>query len=120
MSGRPSSCGGERTHVAVSEHLEHTWSLLTDELSGAVGEPTYRIWLEQLEPVQLRGEELIVAAPDAAAQWIRDRFGRVLCAAAQRALGGAAAVTVVGVREAERMRSPASPVLAAAGGPPLA
>jgi chromosomal replication initiator protein len=97
----------------VSEQLEHIWSLLTDELSGAVGEATYRIWLEQLEPVQLRGEELVLAAPDHALRWIRERFGRVLSSAARGALGDAATVTVIGAGEADRIRSPAAPQRAA-------
>jgi chromosomal replication initiator protein len=79
----------------VSAELEHIWSRVQGELAQAVGESTYRLWLEPLEPLELGGEALVVAAPDHAARWVQHRFGRLLATCAQRALGPSATIEVV-------------------------
>ena len=79
----------------MSAQLEHIWTSLQAELSRAVGEPTYRMWLAQLRPVELEGSELVLAAPPSAHRWIHDRFGMVLQAAAERALGPGATVELI-------------------------
>jgi chromosomal replication initiator protein len=71
----------------VSDELEHIWSRVQGELSQAVDEPTYRIWLEALRPRELAGERLSVEAPPQAYGWIRDRFGRVLQSCVAAVLG---------------------------------
>jgi chromosomal replication initiator protein len=71
----------------VSAELEHIWSRLSADLVLAVGEPTYRIWLEPLRPLELREDTLLIAAPAHAHRWIHDRFGAVLRASAERTLG---------------------------------
>ena len=62
----------------MSDELEHIWSRVQAELARAVGEPTYRIWLEDLRIHDLAGGRLRVEAPPRAIGWIRDRFGRVI------------------------------------------
>ena len=49
----------------MSDELEHIWSRVQAELARAVGEPTYRIWLEDLRAFELDGERLRVEAPTA-------------------------------------------------------
>jgi chromosomal replication initiator protein len=80
----------------VSAELEHIWSRVRGDLALAVGEPTYRIWLEPLRAVELSGDTLTVAAPPQAHRWIHDRFGRVLQASAERVLGAQAQVHLIG------------------------
>src|SRR5258706_36250 len=80
----------------MSPELEHIWSRVQTELAQAVGESTYRVWLEPLEPLELRGDVLVVAAPEHAHRWVHHRFGRLLATCVQRALGARATVEVVG------------------------
>jgi len=71
----------------VSAELEHIWSRVQAELAGAVGEPTYRIWLEPLKALDVSQGRLAVEAPVQACGWVRDRFGRVLQACVESVLG---------------------------------
>jgi chromosomal replication initiator protein len=59
------------------------------ELALAVGEPTYRTWLEALcaREIDLAGQRLLVEAPPHTYGWIRDRFGRVLRSCVATVLG---------------------------------
>ena len=54
----------------MSDELEHIWSRVQAELARAVGEPTYRIWLEDLRALELAGGRLRVEAPPQALGWI--------------------------------------------------
>jgi chromosomal replication initiator protein len=93
----------------VSAELEHIWSRVQAELALAVGEPTYRIWLEPLRPLELSGDRLLIEAPPHACGWIRDRFGRVLQAGAALVLGPGAVVDLVaGPSSIEVSRTPAT------------
>ncbi|HEV7585182.1 MAG TPA: chromosomal replication initiator protein DnaA [Solirubrobacteraceae bacterium] len=78
----------------MSAELEHIWSRVQEELALAVDEPTYRIWLAPLRPVQLAGEQLVVEAPPHTCDWIHDRFGRVIQASVELILGPHAAVEI--------------------------
>ncbi len=71
----------------MSAELEHIWSRVQAELAGAVGEETYRIWLEPLRVAELSQGRLRVEAPPQAYGWVRDRFGRVLQACVTRVIG---------------------------------
>lgn len=71
----------------MSAELEHIWSRVQAELSAAVGEATYRIWLEPLTVRQLAHGRLRIDAPAQACGWVRDRYGRVLQACAASVLG---------------------------------
>jgi chromosomal replication initiator protein len=78
----------------VSAELEHIWSRVQEELALAVDEPTYRIWLAPLRPLELAGERLVVEAPQHTRDWIHDRFGRVIQASVELILGPHAAVEI--------------------------
>jgi chromosomal replication initiator protein len=71
----------------VSAELEHIWSRVQVELAQAVGEPTYRIWLEPLRMRDLAHGRLSIEAPAQACGWVRNRFGRVLRACAVNVIG---------------------------------
>jgi chromosomal replication initiator protein len=83
----------------VSAELEQLWSCIQAELTLAVDEPTYRIWLEQLRPRAWTGQRLLIEAPPQACGWVRERFGRTLQAAAATVLGAGAVVELVGRAE---------------------
>jgi chromosomal replication initiator protein len=79
----------------VSAELEHIWSRVQVELAGAVGEETYRIWLEPLRVAELSHGRLCVEAPPQAYGWVRDRFGRVMQACVTSVLGDDVAIDLV-------------------------
>jgi chromosomal replication initiator protein len=79
----------------VSAELEHIWSRVQAELACAVDEPTYRIWLESLNAVEVTAERLLVEAPPHACGWVRERFGGVLQASVEVVLGPGATVDLV-------------------------
>lgn len=74
----------EHVKAAVSAELDHIWARVQAHLAGTVEEPTYRIWLEPLRPVELADDRLLVDAPARTCRWTNDRFGRLLqtCVAA--------------------------------------
>jgi chromosomal replication initiator protein len=76
----------------VSRELEHIWSRVQAQLALVVDEPTYRIWLATLEPVEMLGERLVLQAPSQSCRWIQGRFGRVIEASVERVLGPHASV----------------------------
>jgi chromosomal replication initiator protein len=84
----------------VSAELEHIWSRVQAELAGAVGEETYRIWLEPLRAVELSHGRLRVEAPPQAYGWVRDRFGRVMQACTTSVMGDDVAIDLVPVSHA--------------------
>ncbi len=79
----------------MSAELEHIWSQVTAELSAAIDEPIYRIWLEPLRAVDLNDRNLTVEAPSQTYGWIRERFGRVLQASVAAVLGPDLTVDIV-------------------------
>jgi chromosomal replication initiator protein len=76
----------------VSRELEHIWSRVKAQLALVVDEPTYRIWLTTLEPVELAGERLVLQAPPQSCRWIQGRFGRVIEASVELVLGPHASI----------------------------
>jgi chromosomal replication initiator protein len=79
----------------VSAELEYIWSRVQAELARAVDEPTYRIWLEPLNALEISEERLLIEAPPHACGWVRERFGGVLRASVDVILGPGAAVDLV-------------------------
>jgi chromosomal replication initiator protein len=79
----------------VSAELEHIWPRVQAELADAVGEPTYRIWLEPLKARELSHGRLSIEAPEQACGWVRDRFGRVLQACVSRVVGAGIVVDLL-------------------------
>ncbi len=76
----------------MSSEVERIWACLQAELALVVGEPTYRIWLQPLRPVELRGDALVIATQPQAHRWIHDRFGGIIRAAVKQVLGPDASV----------------------------
>ncbi|HEY5342230.1 MAG TPA: chromosomal replication initiator protein DnaA [Solirubrobacteraceae bacterium] len=79
----------------MSDELEHIWSRVQAELARAVGEATYRIWLEDLRADELVGERLRVEAPPQARGWIEARFGRLIQSCVATVLGPDVALELV-------------------------
>ncbi len=79
----------------MSAELEHIWSRVQAELAGAVGEETYRIWLEPLRVRELSHGHLQIEAPAQAYGWVRDRFGRVMQACVTSVMGDEVTIELV-------------------------
>ncbi|MFL5821073.1 MAG: chromosomal replication initiator protein DnaA [Solirubrobacteraceae bacterium] len=71
------------------------WNRIRGELRRAVPTGAYDHWLRTLEPRELGERQLVLAAPDHAARWVADRFGRVLQASAAAVLGPEVEVEIV-------------------------
>jgi len=103
----------------VSDELEHIWSRVQAELTVAVDESTYRIWLQSLCVRDLCSQRLVVEAPPQACGWIRDRFGRVLQACTTAVLGPEVVFELISSQDLST-QGPGAPALAgharAAGG----
>jgi len=94
----------------VSTELEHIWTQIAAELSAAVEEPVYRIWLEPLRAVDLTSHTLTLEAPPPTYGWIRERFGRVLQTSVAAVLGPHLTVDVVEVRSSAQRKQSGVPV----------
>jgi chromosomal replication initiator protein len=86
----------------VNHELEHIWSRVQAQLALVVDEPTYRIWLEPLLPVELLEGTLVIAAPQHACRWTRERFGSVIGASVELALGAAIKTELISAGERAR------------------
>jgi chromosomal replication initiator protein len=71
----------------VSAELADIWSRIQTQLSLTVDEPTFRLWLEPLQALELDEQRLVVEAPPHACRWIQDRFGRIIRATVALELG---------------------------------
>ncbi|HWX73952.1 MAG TPA: chromosomal replication initiator protein DnaA [Solirubrobacteraceae bacterium] len=103
----------------MSEQLEHMWSGVQVELARAVGQSTYRIWLESLEPRELDEGCLLIEAPPQACAWICERFGHLIQASATLVLGADTRVEFIARQSARQGEptAPARPARAAAAAP---
>jgi chromosomal replication initiator protein len=64
------------------------WSRILKRARGRLPEPTYRIWLAETEPLALSQDLLAVGAgSEFAAEWIEDKYGRMLGDVAEEVLG---------------------------------
>ncbi len=71
---------------AWSRILEHVRALLPDQ--------TYRTWLEKTEPLALSQDRLAVgASSEFAAEWIADKYGKLLSDVAERLIGRPLAIS---------------------------
>jgi chromosomal replication initiator protein len=86
----------------VNHELDHIWSRVQAQLALVVDEPTYRIWLEPLRPLELLDGVLIVEAPEHAHRWTRERFGSVIDASVELALGAGVKTELIGATERAR------------------
>jgi chromosomal replication initiator protein len=71
----------------MSAKLDHIWSRVQAQLALVVDEPTYRIWLTALRPLELTAGRLVLEAPPNSCRWISGRFGRVIEASVELVLG---------------------------------
>jgi chromosomal replication initiator protein len=67
--------------------LASIWHRTRAELRRAVSDSTWHIWLEHLSARSLDAGTLVVEAPDDVRSWVEGRFGRLLQACAETALG---------------------------------
>jgi chromosomal replication initiator protein len=89
------------------------WSRILERVRPLLQEQTFRIWLEQTEPLSLSQDELTVSAgSEFAAEWIGDKYGEMLNDVAERIFGR---VVHVNLRHSGRATSSAASPLAAAG-----
>jgi chromosomal replication initiator protein len=64
------------------------WARILERARPLLPEPTFRIWLEQTEPLALTEDLLAVGAgSDFAAEWIDDHYGPILSDVAERVFG---------------------------------
>jgi chromosomal replication initiator protein len=61
--------------------LGGVWSEVRDRLRASVPESTFRIWLEPLRPVGVRGHTLQLAAPEGIRAWVERRYAGLIAAA---------------------------------------
>jgi chromosomal replication initiator protein len=74
----------------VPDELETIWNAVRDELRRDVGDFTFHIWLEPLEPAAATEGILYVRAPEHIRSWVGDRYMTVL----RRAVRGAGMTSV--------------------------
>ena len=106
----PSNLGPPRRSSprAVSEPDSATaWHRFRTELRRAVAESTWHIWLERVSFRELDGTTFVLDAPDDVRAWLEGRFGRLLTACAESALGPGARVRVATEDEREPPAAPA-------------
>jgi chromosomal replication initiator protein len=64
------------------------WSRILERARATLPEPSYRIWLAETEPLALSQDLLAVGAgSEFAAEWIEDKYGRMLGDVAEEVLG---------------------------------
>jgi chromosomal replication initiator protein len=64
------------------------WARILERARPLLPEPTFRIWLDQTEPIALSDDQLAVGAgSDFAAEWIEDKYGPLLGEVAERVFG---------------------------------
>ena len=80
----------------MSAELDHVWPDIRGRLQRAVDASTFSIWLDDLEPIDLTADTLVVGVVDEARRrWVAGRFGRLLRTSAGEVLGPLIAVDVV-------------------------
>jgi chromosomal replication initiator protein len=64
------------------------WARILERARPLLNEQTFRIWLEQTEPLTLSQDELsVTAGSEFAAEWIDDKYGEMLGDVAERVFG---------------------------------
>jgi chromosomal replication initiator protein len=79
----------------LTPQLARDWAAIRAELSSAVPDSTFEIWLAPLTARALVDGTLVVGAPDEIRSWVADRFARVLQTCAAAVLGPQTTVDVV-------------------------
>lgn len=103
--------------MSTAAELDQIHKRLQVELSAAVDEPTYRVWLEPLRVVEVSESIVTVSAAPQTRGWVEERFGRLLEACVSRALGRTAMVRVEQNVPGDSHREDGSPLSAAVVSP---
>jgi hypothetical protein len=82
--------------MPADDELARSWPAIRAELEQAVPATVYQVWLERLEPLEVSGRTLVLAAPEPYRRHIAGRFARVLQTSAAAVLGPEIEVDVVG------------------------
>jgi chromosomal replication initiator protein len=91
------------------------WSRILESARAKLPEPTYRIWLAETEPLALSQDLLAVGAgSEFAAEWIEDKYGRMLADVAEAVLGRRLTISFQHHAAGRPERGSAAPNLAAA------
>ncbi|MHB8695744.1 MAG: hypothetical protein ACYDHH_31380 [Solirubrobacteraceae bacterium] len=61
------------------------WERIREIVRDRLGEDMFGIWLGSVELIAVDASVLVIAAPPETVSWVRDRFGRLLSAGADRA-----------------------------------
>ena len=86
------------------------WSRILENAREKLPEPTYRIWLAETEPLALSQDLLAVGAgSEFAAEWIEDKYGRMLADVAAEVLGRRLTISFQHHTELEDRASSARP-----------
>jgi chromosomal replication initiator protein len=89
------------------------WSRILQSARTKLPEPTYRIWLAETEPLALSQELLAVGAgSEFAADWIEDKYGRMLADVAEEVLGRRLTISFQHHAGERGDRGPGSPLAA--------
>jgi len=81
---------------AITSRLEPAWAILRAYARERLSESAYAMWFADLEPLSLEGSELRIEAPSSyVASRLTSRYGAVLMAGAQAALGAQGTATLV-------------------------
>ncbi len=103
------------------------WERIQESVRASIPEHGYRTWVAGARAVGLSSDELIVEAPSRFhVEWLEDKYGTLIAAAAHRVLGRSISVTVSCADEpgpipfAELGLSAASPAASASTPPPSA
>jgi chromosomal replication initiator protein len=94
------------------------WSRILESARAKLPEPTYRIWLAETEPLALSQDLLAVGAgSEFAAEWIEDKYGRMLADVAEAVLGRRLTISFQHHAASGQERSSPGPTVAAAAAP---
>jgi chromosomal replication initiator protein len=85
--------------MPADDELARSWPAIRAELEQAVPATVYQVWLERLQPLEVSGRTLVLAAPEPYRRHIAGRFARVLQTSAAAVLGPEIEVDVVGPAE---------------------
>src|SRR5881394_41960 len=74
--------------IAMELTAGEAWSRILERARTQLPEQSFRLWLEQTEPLALSQDQLAVGAgSEFAAEWIEDKYGPLLGEIAERVIG---------------------------------
>jgi chromosomal replication initiator protein len=103
----------------VNAELEHIWTRVQDQLALAVGQATYKTWLEPLRAIELSEQRLLVLASPHSCRWISDRFGALLHDTVALVLEHAVDVELTSQADAQQPATPLHAASQPSGNPKL-